>query len=270
MCGIAGIVNTNPARDVAMRRMLDSLAHRGPDGEGIYHDELATLGHRRLSIIDLAGGQQPLRNADRSVMLVCNGEIYNYRELRAELIPHGFHFRSDSDTEVILAAYRHWGLDAVSRFHGMFAFALWDSDQKRLHLCRDRFGVKPLYFTRRSGRLAFASELRALNVEGHTERRIDPLAVAEYLRYGYVGSPRSVFSDAHSVEPGTILTVDPQLGTTSRRYWSLAEQHDLPETIRLRSELSTAPEEEVLDRVESALTSDGCRRTSRPLPQRRH
>jgi asparagine synthase (glutamine-hydrolysing) len=238
--------------------MCDSMAHRGPDDSDVteLEDGRLALGHRRLSIIDLSPlGHQPMATDDRRLWIVFNGEIYNYRELRAELVPHGFHFRSDSDTEVILAAYRHWGLGAVSRFHGMFAFALWDTEQRTLHLCRDRFGVKPLYYTCRDGRFAFASEMRALNVEGHTERRIDPQAAAEYLRYGYIGSPRSIFDDIRSVDPGTVLSIDMRLGATSLRYWSLAEQHDLAETEELRSALHAAPDEELLDRVEAALTT---------------
>ena len=131
MCGIAGIVNSDPARDVAMRRMLDALAHRGPDGEGIYHDEVATLGHRRLSIIDLAGGQQPLRNADGSILLVCNGEIYNYRELRRELERDGYQFLTHSDCEVIIALYERVGDRLLDRLRGMFAFMLWDKKRRR-------------------------------------------------------------------------------------------------------------------------------------------
>src|SRR5262249_44012937 len=150
-----------------VRTMTDAVHHRGPDDAGLQSLENGqlVLGHRRLAILDLSSlGHQPMASPDRSVWITYNGEIYNFREIRTELSAHGDAFASERDTEVIIAAYQQWGLDSVQRFRGMFAFALWDSARQQLHLCRDRFGVKPLYFSVKGGRLAFASETRALNV----------------------------------------------------------------------------------------------------------
>ena len=164
MCGIAGIVSPDPHRDIAMRRMLDALSHRGPDGEGIHHDEHATLGHRRLSIIDLSGAAaQPMLSADGRLAISYNGEIYNFREVRTELESKGHVFRTESDTEVILAAWRQWGPDCLERLNGMFALALYDTVEDALFLARDRLGVKPLFYAELpDGALVFASELKGL------------------------------------------------------------------------------------------------------------
>ncbi|MGA7537653.1 MAG: hypothetical protein WBW93_02670, partial [Steroidobacteraceae bacterium] len=198
MCAIAGVYSPGRRQGGdAVDPMLDSMAHRGPDDRGV--ETLAggqlILGHLRLAILDLSPlGHQPMSSADGKAWIVFNGEIYNFREIRAELASLEWKFRSDSDTEVILAAYRQWGLDAVRRFRGMFAFALWDDARRVLHLCRDRFGVKPLYYSVRNGVLAFASESKALNCAGHTGRQVDPLSVAEFVQYGYVSAPRSIFA----------------------------------------------------------------------------
>jgi asparagine synthase (glutamine-hydrolysing) len=237
--------------------MLAAIAHRGPDDSGINSlaDGAVVLGHRRLSILDLSPlGHQPMASADGRLWIVYNGEIYNFREVRRELEAKGARFVSDSDTEVVLAAYREWGLDSIARFRGMFAFALWDADQRQLHLVRDRFGVKPLYYSVRGGRLAFASELKALNVAGQTTRGIDAAAVAEFLQYGYVSAPRSIFEDVSTVEPGMALTFDAELRPRATRYWSLQSLFDGAHVAGLRRELDALPEEALLDRVEESLT----------------
>jgi asparagine synthase (glutamine-hydrolysing) len=227
MCGIAGIVNSDPARDVAMRRMLDALAHRGPDGEGIYHDELATLGHRRLSIIDLAGGQQPLRNADRSILLVCNGEIYNYRELRRELERDGYQFLTHSDCEVIIALYERQGDRLLSRLRGMFAFVLWDTKRRRLLAARDHLGQKPLYYSRDERGFACASEIKALLAFGGRPPRMNLAALDQYLALRLIDAPLSMFEGIHKLPPGHSLVLEAGGAPRIERYWHLEQEPKL-------------------------------------------
>jgi asparagine synthase (glutamine-hydrolysing) len=227
MCGIAGIVNSDPARDVAMRRMLDALAHRGPDGEGIYHDELATLGHRRLSIIDLAGGQQPLRNADRSILLVCNGEIYNYRELRRELERDGYQFLTHSDCEVIIALYERHGDRLLSRLRGMFAFVLWDTKRRRLLAARDHLGQKPLYYSRDERGFACASEIKALLAFGGRPPRMNLAALDQYLALRLIDAPLSMFEGIHKLPPGHSLVLEAGGAPRIERYWHLEQEPKL-------------------------------------------
>ena len=257
MCGIAGIYAPNKHADAgAVSVMLAAMAHRGPDDNGreVLSDGELVLGHLRLAIIDLSAlGHQPMATHDGRTWIVYNGEIYNFRELRSELQALGCHFRSDSDTEVILAAYQHWGLDAVERFHGMFAFALWDDAVKVLHLCRDRFGVKPLYYSVSNGILAFASESKALNRAACTTRAVDPLSVAEFVQYGYISAPRSIYADVKTVPPATICSFGPSLQFSEKRYWSARELFVGPDAQRLASELGSLSDEEILDRVERSL-----------------
>jgi len=181
MCGITGIFDTRGRREIDRRvltRMNDSQHHRGPDEEGMHVEPGLGLGHKRLAIIDLSTGQQPLYNEDRSVCIVYNGEIYNYRELIPELTRLGHHFRTRSDTEVIVHGWEEWGEECVERFRGMFAFALWDRNRETLFLARDRLGVKPLYYALLpDGTLLFGSELKSLLAHGGLRRDIDPCAV---------------------------------------------------------------------------------------------
>src|SRR6476646_11714478 len=169
MCGIAGIVASDalqPDDRERVLRMRDIAAHRGPDDAGLFADSRAALGHRRLSIVDLAAGHQPLANEDESVWIVFNGEIYNHADVRPQLETAGHRYRTRSDTETIVHAYEQWGDDCVHRFRGMFAFAIWDLRRRRLLLARDRLGVKPLYWTLARGRLLFASEIKAILESG--------------------------------------------------------------------------------------------------------
>jgi asparagine synthase (glutamine-hydrolysing) len=230
MCGIAGIVNSDPARDVAMRRMLDALAHRGPDGEGIYHDQLATLGHRRLSIIDLAGGQQPLRNADRSILLVCNGEIYNYRELRRELARDGYQFLTHSDCEVIIALYERHGDRLLSRLRGMFAFMLWDTKRRRLLAARDHLGQKPLYYSCDQRGFACASEIKALLAFDGRPPRMNLAALDQYLALRLIDAPLSMFEGIHKLPPGHSLVLEAGGAPRIERYWHLEQEPKLSGT----------------------------------------
>lgn len=194
MCGIAGIFHTQTAKPVdpaRVERMIAALAHRGPDGAGVWTAPGVGLGHRRLSIIDLAGSPQPMHSADGRAVIVFNGEIYNYRELRSELARAGARFLTDGDTETILAAWQKWGPACLDRLHGMFAFALYDLDRRELFLARDRLGVKPLFTAQLSdGSIAFASELKGLLAHRLLRREVDPLAVEDFLTWGYVPDQR--------------------------------------------------------------------------------
>src|SRR5213593_953700 len=203
MCGIAGLISAGPRPDTAelVRRMTAALAHRGPDGEGCWMDDQAALGHRRLAIIDVAGGAQPLVNETGSVRVVSNGEIYNYRALRAELEARGHRFQTASDCETIVHLYEDEGPDAIARLHGMFALAIWDRAARRLVLARDRLGIKPLFYTSGSAGFAFASEIKALVAAGLTERRVDAGALRHYLSCGYVPGGDTIYQDVQRVAP---------------------------------------------------------------------
>ncbi|MDE2596172.1 MAG: amidotransferase 1, exosortase A system-associated [Sphingomonadales bacterium] len=206
MCGIAGIFHLTTAKPVdpaRLERMCDAIAHRGPDGQGVWTAPGVALGHRRLSIIDVAGSPQPMASSDGRAMLVFNGEIYNYRELRAELRAGGAMFHTDGDSEVILAAYQRWGVDCLPRLHGMFAFAIYDLEKRSLLLARDRLGVKPLFTAQLSdGSLIFGSELKALTAHPLLRREADPLAVEDYLTWGYVPDSRSILKGVNKLPAG--------------------------------------------------------------------
>ena len=206
MCAIAGIFHygtPKPVDAVRVERMCDAMVHRGPDGGGVWTAPGVGLGHRRLSIIDLAGSPQPMASADERAIIAFNGEIYNFRELRRELAQAGAQFRTDGDTEVILAAWQRWGVDCVKHLHGMFAFALYDRSARTLFLARDRLGVKPLYVAHLSdGSIAFASELKGLLAHPLLRRDVDPLAVEDYLAWGYVPDHRSFLKAVEKLPAG--------------------------------------------------------------------
>jgi len=209
MCGITGIFDLRGKRSIdraLLTRMNESQYHRGPDEGGIHLAPGIGLGHRRLSIIDVATGQQPMFNEDGSVAVVFNGEIYNFRELIPELTSLGHVFHTRSDTEVIVHAWEAWGADCVRRFRGMFAFALWDERQQALFLARDRLGVKPLFYALLpDGHFLFGSELKSLLAHGALDTRIEPQAVEEYFALGYVPEPRTIFRAALKLPPATTL-----------------------------------------------------------------
>jgi len=211
MCGLVGIVDTRGQREVPrelLLRMNESQHHRGPDECGLHVEPGVGLGHKRLSIIDLSTGQQPLWNEDRSVVVVYNGEIYNYQSLIPELAALGHRFRTRSDTEVIVHAWETWGAACVERFRGMFAFALWDRNRQTLFLARDRLGVKPLHYALLpDGTLIFGSELKALLAHPAFPRVMDDCAVEEYFALGYVPEPRTIFAAARKLPPAHTLTV---------------------------------------------------------------
>jgi asparagine synthase (glutamine-hydrolysing) len=211
MCGISGIFALNDARPVdtaLLKAMNDAISHRGPDDDGFHVEPGVGLGHRRLSIIDLHTGHQPLYNEDESVVVVFNGEIYNFMELRDELIAAGHAFHTKTDTEVIVHGWEQWGRDCVKRFRGMFAFALWDRRRGELFLARDRLGKKPLYYSLLpDGMLLFASELKALLRHPGVGRHVDPLAVEDYFALGYVADPRCIFSSVKKLPAASTLVV---------------------------------------------------------------
>ena len=226
MCGIVGIWDSKGMRPVeraVLQRMNESQHHRGPDDGGLHLAPGIGLGHRRLAIIDVATGQQPLYNEDRSVVVVFNGEIYNYGELIPELTALGHVFRTRSDTEVIVHAWEAWGEACVERFRGMFAFGLWDERQQTLFLARDRLGVKPLYYARLAdGTVLFGSELKSLLVHGGLGRDIDPRAVEDYFALGYVPEPRTIYTSALKLAPGHTLAMRRgQPAPPPRRYWDV-------------------------------------------------
>ena len=233
MCGIVGIFDSREGRPISrdlLERMNDTQIHRGPDGDGIYVAPGIGLGHRRLAIIDLSGGAQPLFNEDKSVVVVYNGEIYNFGGLADELMALGHRFRTRCDTEVIVHAWEEWGEACVERFRGMFAFALWDSNRETLFLARDRLGIKPLYYAvLADGTVSFASELKSLLVDPRLPREIDPTAVEEYFAYGYVPDPKSIYSHVRKLEPGHVLSWRRgERPAGPRSYWALSfERHDL-------------------------------------------
>lgn len=227
MCGIAGIFHLETAKPVdpaRVRTMADALAHRGPDGSGVWTAQGVGLGHRRLSIIDLEGGDQPMATPDERIVTVFNGEIYNFRELRDELEGLGHAFRTRSDTEVILHGWRRWGPRCVERLHGMFAFALYDADARTLFLARDRLGVKPLHYAEVSdGSLIFASELKGLLAHPLLRRRPSEQAVEDYLAWGYVPDDACLVAGVRKLPAGHYLMT--RLGmplAEPRRYWDVA------------------------------------------------
>jgi asparagine synthase (glutamine-hydrolysing) len=229
MCGIAGIVtlhdNRPPPGREPLERMLGALRHRGPDEFGMYRDRTAGLAHTRLSIIDLATGQQPMSDPDETLWIVFNGEIFNYVELREELVAAGHSFRTRSDTEVIVHAWQAWGEEAFTRFNGQWALALWDARRRRLVLSRDRLGIRPLYHAEHDGRLYFASEVKALFAAAPgLPRALDPVGMKQTLTFWSVVPPRSVFRGVSELEPGHVRTWDLGAGggvrVSQRAYWT--------------------------------------------------
>jgi asparagine synthase (glutamine-hydrolysing) len=237
MCGITGIVDIQGRRPVderLVRAMNERLRRRGPDGEGFHFSPGVGFGHRRLSIIDLEGGKQPLYNEDGSVVVTYNGEIYNYAGLIAELTALGHTFRTRCDTEVIVHAWEQWGEECLSRFNGMFAFAVWDEKRDTLFIARDRLGVKPLHYAVVDGRLIFASELKSIMACAQVPHKLDAEAIEDYFTFGYVPDPKTIYSSVRKLEPGTFLRIKrgPAAQPKPVRYWDvpLAGERSLPGT----------------------------------------
>jgi len=204
MCGIAGFAfvdHTHPVDRELLSRLTTVMHHRGPDADVFHVGPGVGLGHRRLSIIDVEGGDQPIYGEDRSCVVILNGEIYNFQELQSELSARGHVFTTRSDTESIVHAYEEWGLDCVARLCGMFAFVIWDDRKRRLVLARDRAGKKPLYYHADGARLIFASEMKGLLQDSGIKRRLSVESLSDYFSFGNIPSPNTVFQDIHQVPP---------------------------------------------------------------------
>jgi asparagine synthase (glutamine-hydrolysing) len=219
MCGIFGAVGSNIRRE-EVERSTNLLSHRGPDDFGCFMGEGVGLGHRRLSIIDLEGGHQPMFNEDRSLCIVFNGEIYNFPDLEAHLISKGHQFRTRSDTEAIVHAYEEWGEECVQRLRGMFAFAIWDTRQSKLFLARDRFGIKPLFYGEHGDKFYFASEMKAILADGTVSRDIDEVALASYFALSYIPAPLTIFRNIRKLLPGHVLIWQDNRFQI-RQYWDI-------------------------------------------------
>ncbi len=251
MCGISGIFDTRspaPVDEQLLVAMNDTMVHRGPDGFGTHIEPGVGLGHRRLSIIDLEGGKQPMGSEDGSIIVTFNGEIYNFQALREELIAHGHRFRTNSDTEAIVHGYAQWGTECVQRFNGMFAFAVYDKKQQSLFIARDRIGIKPLYYSVvDDGRLLFGSELKVLLRHPSLERRISAVAVEDYFTFGYVPDPDTILEGVHKLAPGhTLLFKRGHALPEPRQYWDVPFEAG-------PSRPQEAIEIELLERLEQAV-----------------
>jgi asparagine synthase (glutamine-hydrolysing) len=224
MCGISGIFEFDQSRPVAreaVSRMNESLRHRGPDDEGIYLGMGIGLGHRRLSIIDVAGGRQPISNEDETVWVLLNGEIYNYASLRQELMSYGHKFATKSDTEAIVHLYEQYGEECFARLRGMFAIAIWDSKQRRLLLARDRVGKKPLYYFADKKQVIFGSELKAILAADSVSRTTDPLALSDYFSFSYIPAPKTIYKHIRKLQPAHYLIATSD-GLIEKQYWNLS------------------------------------------------
>lgn len=229
MCGICGFTYRD---ETLIKRMNDSIRHRGPDDEGVYVSDDVSLGHRRLSIIDLSpAGHQPMFSEDRSLCIVFNGEIYNYKEIRPVLEGKGYRFKSNSDTEVILHAYKEWGAACLERFRGMFAFAIWDGGRKELFIARDRLGVKPLYYLQRDSRLFFASEIKAFKEAGLTGNELDAGAVNLYFTFRFTPGEQTVLKGVKRLEPGHYL-VWKKGDIRIEKYWDIELDEEPASSVR--------------------------------------
>ena len=234
MCGIAGWVDfkDSQANPQLLRSMTRALHHRGPDGEGYYEDELARLGHRRLKIIDLSTGDQPISNEDGTVWIVFNGEIYNFQELRQDLLQRGHQFRTKSDTESIVHLYEEHGADCVRYLRGQFAFAVWDTRRQQLLLARDRLGQKPLYYCHQGSCLLFGSELTSLLEHPRVSTEIDLVGLDAYMAYGYVPEPLTILQGVHKLHPAHTMLVTAD-GLKTDCYWQPAFDQPLFRSWRL-------------------------------------
>jgi len=261
MCGVVGVWHTNgePVDEAVLARMRDRLVTRGPDDAGIWTNQSIGLAHRRLSILDLSDrGRQPMEDEETGSLIVHNGEVYNYPEIRHELESKGVTFRSETDTEVILKSYRQWGPACLDRFIGMFAFAIWDAPKRGLFIARDRVGIKPLYFHAADGFILFASRLKALVAHPKCPREIDSEALALYLDLGYVPAPWSILKNVKKLQPGHFLWIDSQ-AVQDECYWSIDD-------FQTDSSLEKASDEEMTDRLEALLKDSIERRLISDVP----
>lgn len=220
MCGIAGFINDKNPKEKIIKKMTDRIIHRGPDAEGFYVDEDIALGHRRLSIIDLKGGDQPIYNEDKSIVVVFNGEIYNYPELRSELEKEKHKFKTNCDTEVLVHGYEEWGEDLPKRLRGMFAFALYDINNKTLFLARDNFGIKPLYYYQNNNTFMFASEIKSFLDHPDFNKELNEKIIPSYLSFSFTPTKETLLKGVYRVDPGTYMVVKNN-NIKTKRYYSL-------------------------------------------------
>ncbi len=255
MCGIGGIAKSKELTDDELlcgKTMLKVLSHRGPDDQALYTDKNCLLAHRRLSIIDLAAGKQPLCNEDKTIWIVFNGEIYNFSELREYLLSKGHQFQTHSDTETIIHLYEEKGAECVNDLQGMFAFAIWDTKEKKLMLARDRLGIKPLYYLHDGDRLVFGSEIKAILAAPGIAKKIDYESLFNYLTYLYVPGPKSIFQNICKLEPGNFLILkNKQLIT--RQYWDV---RFTPELNISENKILSRLKEQLYESVKMRLISD--------------
>jgi asparagine synthase (glutamine-hydrolysing) len=231
MCGIYGKLSSHHIDVSTAETATDRLAHRGPDERGVWVGDKVFLGMRRLSIIDLTGGHQPIWNEDRSCCLIFNGELYNYLDLRPQLEDRGHVFRTSSDTEVVLHAYEEWDVDCLRRFNGMFAIAIWDAPRQRLFLARDRIGEKPLYYYRSNSKIAFASEIKALLADPDIPRELNPRGLANFLAFGHAVAPDTIYKHVYKLLPGHYLIAQ-ESGVETTEYWDVGDEPQItPGTI---------------------------------------
>lgn len=239
MCGITGFVHFDGHDRVGalphLKRMADALIHRGPDEEGYYVDDYAALGHRRLSIIDLSSGQQPMAALDGQIQIIFNGEVYNFLDLRAELETKGYQFKTRCDTEVILLGYIEWGAQCIAKLNGMFAFAIWDSRNRQLLLARDRVGKKPLYYYHDGQTFAFASELKALRAGGFCPDELDLEALDCYFSFGYIPAPKSIYKAVRKLTSAHYLQISEHTHT-EKCYWNLSFADPVSRTLEAVTE----------------------------------
>jgi asparagine synthase (glutamine-hydrolysing) len=259
MCGIFGFFGTDPARPAdrqTLRRMGDVLTHRGPDGGGLHEDGALGIGMRRLSIIDLKTGDQPLANEDGSIWVVFNGEIYNYRELTADLLAKGHRFSTASDTEVLVHLYEEHGEACVDRLRGMFAFAIWDRSRRTVFLARDRLGIKPLYYAQTPRGFVFGSELKAVAQSPWVRGQVDRRGLVAYLQYGYVPDPLSILDGVTKLSPGHTVTVRDGRAAAPRPYWDATAFFRNTSPLANEEETATSLWTLLCDAVRSHLVSD--------------
>lgn len=245
MCGIVGLITTNePVNRSLFTQMVNTLQHRGPDDSGVFisKDGLIALGHRRLSFLDLgAAGRQPLSNSTQTIWITFNGEIYNYLELKEELNAQ-YTFQTETDTEVVLAAYQTWGISFINKLKGMFAFAIYDEHKQKLFLVRDRFGIKPLYYAHTGKQLIFASELKAIMCSNLIEKQLDYSAFTDYFVYRYIPSPKTIWKGINKLPPATYLEIDTQtLVQETIEYWNLDSTN------------SSQPDDELIKEIDALL-----------------
>ncbi len=240
MCGIAGILSWSNSQDpIVLQRMMEALVHRGPDAHGAWHNGPISLGHRRLSIQDTSNAaNQPMHDCSGRYTIAFNGEIYNFKKLQKILVQSGYEFKTHSDTEVILAAWNHWGIDAVSYLEGMFAFALWDDHSRELYLVRDRFGEKPLYYFRLPNNgIVFASELKGLLQHPDCPKSISPKAISQFLSLNYILTDQCILNGVHKLAPANYMILKQDKELRIKPYWSLAESFQAPKWTLSQTEL---------------------------------